>query len=61
MTSFWTGTSDKKLAKAELDLVRFSGIDENDFHSYPINFNFSEKDWKENYDEYIDNKLSGWS
>jgi hypothetical protein len=61
MSSFWTGTSNKKLTKAELDLVKFSGIDENEFHSYPIYFEFSEKDWKENNNEDADVNGSPWN
>ncbi|CAI2372620.1 unnamed protein product [Moneuplotes crassus] len=51
MTSFWTGTSDKKLQTAEEELVELAGLDLDEFKSYPVHFTFTEADWNDNYQE----------
>ena len=51
MSNFWTGYSNAKLAGAEAELVKIAGLSEDEFQSYPVKFTFTEKDWKEDYDE----------
>jgi len=52
----------KKLQEAEDELVRLSGIDKDQFHSYPVKFTFNESDWKEELKEDIArDQTNAWS
>ena len=36
MSSFWKGTSERKLINAEYELLKLSGLDLDSFQSYPV-------------------------
>lgn len=63
MSNFWTGVSDEKLQEAEDKLVEVSGLKSHEFHSYPVNFTFSEKDWKKKPEDEKEEipRISGWT
>jgi hypothetical protein len=47
MSSFWRGTSAKKLADAEEALFRHTGLPEGTYKSYPVEFDFPMSEWRE--------------
>lgn len=44
--NFWTGTSPEKLEKAEHGIRELSGLSDQEYNSYPVNFTFSSSEWK---------------
>lgn len=46
MSEYWTGVCNETLAQAEYDILKASGMNEHDFHSYPVRFTFGESDWR---------------
>lgn len=46
MSEIWTGVCDDTLNEAEYEILEISGMNEHEFHSYPVYFEFGEKDWR---------------
>ena len=63
MSRFWRGISDEKLIEAEKELFRFSGLEEDEYSSYPVEFKFSNSEWKEELDDSLEDgniESTGW-
>lgn len=63
MSSFWRGTSEEKLNDAEKQVFNLTGLEEDEYSSYPVKFEFPESEWKQQQEENLDETniaASGW-